>query len=128
MQPNRILLVDDDPSILHALTARLTHLGHIVEARPDAMTAIAEIGDLDPDIAIIDINLQGVSGFELARLMDERDPQRKIRKIFLTASKDPHLKEQALAMGAAGYLEKPYSPGELAQLLDYCADDASEVQ
>lgn len=117
----KILVVDDDPSILHALSARLTHLGLEVVAKPDAMEALGEAQDHKPDIAIIDINLPGVNGFELARKLDDMCADgSKVKKIFLTASKNPEFKAEAARLEAVGFLEKPYSPNDLLSALEAC--------
>lgn len=117
----KILLVDDDPSILHALTARLKHIGLDVAAKSDAMSAIAEANDVRPDIAIIDVNLPGTNGFDLARKLDEMFvDDHRIKKIFLTASKNPDLKREATSLNAVGFLEKPYSSNDLLAALENC--------
>lgn len=117
----KILLVDDDPSILHALTARLKHIGLDVAAKSDAMSAIAEANDVRPDIAIIDVNLPGTNGFDLARKLDEMFvDDHRIKKIFLTASKNPDLKREATSLDAVGFLEKPYSSNDLLAALENC--------
>ncbi|MEQ8690503.1 MAG: response regulator [Pseudomonadales bacterium] len=117
----KILLVDDDPSILHAMTARLKHIGLDVAAKSDAMSAIAEANDVRPDIAIIDVNLPGTNGFDLARKLDEMFvDDHRIKKIFLTASKNPDLKREATSLDAVGFLEKPYSSNDLLAALENC--------
>ena len=117
----KILLVDDDPSILHAMTARLKHIGLNVSAKSDAMSAIAEANDVRPDIAIIDVNLPGTNGFDLARKLDEMFvDDHRIKKIFLTASKNPDLKREATSLNAVGFLEKPYSSNDLLAALENC--------
>jgi response regulator NasT len=117
----KVLVVDDDLSILHALSARLKYLGMEVAAKPDAMEALGEAQDNKPDIAIIDVNLPGASGFDLARKLDDMcaDGQ-KVKKIFLTASKNPEFKAEAARLDAVGFLEKPYSPNELISALEAC--------
>lgn len=125
-----ILVVDDDPAILHALTARLTHLGHEVVARTDPFAVLGEQESAMPKLAIIDINLPGLSGFELARKLDEHCDEalrgdaegagEKLKKIFITASMNPELRRTAEAFEPVGFFEKPYNPQELVELVSEC--------
>lgn len=117
----KILLVDDDSAILHALTARLSHLGYDVLARTDAFSVLGEVERHMPKLAIIDVNLPGLNGFELAEKLDEMSDQNdKTKKIFMTASMNPDLRQTAMQFDPDGFLEKPYNPQDLIGLVETC--------
>src|SRR5262249_23671705 len=63
----RVLVVDDDPEIRAALRALLESRGHRVSDAADAPTALAVVSEETPDVAVIDIALPGLDGYELAR-------------------------------------------------------------
>lgn len=113
----KILVVEDDQSVAHALAARLKSAGFQVTIAPDAMTAVSAARQLQPDLALLDISLPAGNGFTVAE---------KIRQlvvtatpvIFLTASSQPGLREQAAKLGAA-FFEKPYDADELLAAIRY---------
>ena len=117
-----VLVVDDDPNILHAISARLHHVGYDVCTAQDAMAAMSAIEESRPKVAIMDINLPGVSGLELSKKLarNGRMPQ----TIFLTASKDPRLRKEAMQFDSTFFLEKPFNATELLECLDQAFEAA----
>jgi DNA-binding response OmpR family regulator len=113
----KILLVEDDANIAQALSVRLKSAGYGVVVAPDAMTAVTVARKLQPDLALLDISMPAGSGFSVAG---------KIRElvvtatpiIFLTASKQPGLRQEAQRLGAA-FFEKPYDAEELLAAIRY---------
>lgn len=67
----RVLLVDDDATYSELLTEVLTNAGHEVLAVVDGEAALLEVKSFNPDLAIIDIGLPGIDGYELARRIRE---------------------------------------------------------
>ena len=61
----RLLIVDDDPSIRSSLALLLTHIGYRVRCAQDGFSALRELGTEIPDILLSDLNMPGMSGFEL---------------------------------------------------------------
>jgi two-component system, OmpR family, response regulator MtrA len=113
----KILIVEDDQKIAKALSVRLKSAGYAVTVAPDAMTAVATALKIQPDLAVLDISLPAGNGFTVAE---------KIRElvvtatpiIFLTASKQPGLRQEAQNLGAA-FFEKPYDADELLSAIRY---------
>ena len=103
----KILLVDDDAPILKALTVRLTHQGYQVITAKDAMSAVICVRNERPDLAILDINMPGTDGFQLAETFDS-NPGPFIPRIFVTANKQPALRTRAAELNASGFYEKPF--------------------
>jgi DNA-binding response OmpR family regulator len=111
-QVKKILIVEDDRNIATALAVRLKSYGYEVAVAPDAMSGVNSSLKLRPDLILLDIAMPADSGFSVAerllRLLPTMTPF-----IFLTASKQPGLREKAKELGAAGFFEKPYKAEEV---------------
>jgi DNA-binding response OmpR family regulator len=108
----KILIVEDDQSIANALAIRLKSAGYGVTVAPDAMTGVSAALKLQPDLALLDISMPAGSGFTVANKIQELVIT-ATPIIFLTASKQPGLRQKAQDFGAAGFFEKPYDANEL---------------
>lgn len=117
----RVLLVEDDKKLSIALGIRLKSIGFDVCACRDATVAIKEIGEFNPSVVVIDINLPGGDGFLVAEEIKASSPGHNVPFVFITASKRQGLLEKAIEMGASGYLEKPFYSTELTDLIESCA-------
>jgi DNA-binding NarL/FixJ family response regulator len=112
----RILIVDDHPIVASGCRALLAG---------EADVEILEASDADsgervfvterPDVCVLDINLPGVSGFELARRVLARDPAARI--IMFSMNDDPIFAARAIEAGAKGYVSKSGDPGDLIQAI-----------
>jgi CheY-like chemotaxis protein len=105
---NKILIVEDDRRIAMDLTRRLQSAGQEVIQASDAMSGVAAAIQHQADLILIDINLSGGSGLVVAQRIQSVVPK-LTPIIFLTASQQLGLRQKALALGAAGFLEKPYT-------------------
>src|ERR1700682_3969923 len=110
----RILIVDDHPIVAsgcRALLADDPDVG-VLEA-PDAESGEAAFVTERPDICVLDINLPGVSGFELARRILARDGAARI--IMFSMNDDPIFAARAIEVGAKGYVSKTGDPCDLME-------------
>ena len=106
-EPIDLLLVDDHPRNLEATRALLSAIGtRIVEAR-SAEEALRLLLSRDVALILLDINLPGMSGLELASLVRARERTRLTPIIFVTASSDVRLLERGYALGAVDFLTTP---------------------
>jgi two-component system, NarL family, invasion response regulator UvrY len=105
----KVLIVDDHPIVLSGCRALLAETDDMImlEAR-DATAAHDLYAANQPDVAVIDINLPDISGFELARRLQVRDP--KARIIMFSMNDDPMFAAQAIEGGARGYISKSDDP------------------
>ncbi len=106
-KPKKILLVEDDPNISKALSIRLKHRGYETTVAPDGTTAVETAVKLQPDLALLDISLPAGNGFTVAERIQALLPK-ATPLIFLTASKQPGLREKAQELGAQAFFQKPY--------------------
>ena len=106
----KILVVDDEQSILNLVVAYLRPEGYLVETAVNGRLALQTIRTFQPDLVVLDIMLPGMDGLELlAHLRRESD----VYVILLTAKNEETDKLVGLAVGADDYLTKPFSPREL---------------
>ncbi|MFT4111353.1 response regulator [Silvibacterium sp.] len=108
--PIRILIADDHPIVRDGLRTVLERSRgiHIVGEASDGQQALALAIEHAPDIALLDMEMPGHSGFEVARAI--RQTGQSTRVIFLTLYKDRDFFEAALEVGANGYLLKEDPP------------------
>ena len=116
MTPNaaRVLIVDDEPTILLSLSHYLQGSGAEITKCRERRTAEEALRDDRFDLAIIDLCLSGggrPDGLELVRAAKQANPQTQV--IVITAYGTDELRRQALEQGAAGYLSKPVNLDQL---------------
>jgi two-component system chemotaxis response regulator CheY len=109
----RILVADDDEGVLELLRELLSGHYEITFAR-DGREALASLGSEAFHLAIIDLHLPVLDGFELVGALRTAALPWTPALMFLSAESDPHTKVQALALGAVDYVTKPFDPEELA--------------
>ena len=112
----RILIVDDHPIVASGCRALFAGDPDIaVLEAPDAETGEVAFVTERPDICVLDINLPGVSGFELARRILVRDGSARI--IMFSMNDDPIFAARAIETGAKGYVSKSGDPGDLIEAI-----------
>ena len=114
----KVLIIEDDKSITLALGIRLKSMGYTVGSAADAVSAISQARKLDPDVILLDIGLPGGDGFIVADRLKHLHQTAATPIIFITASKQTGLRERAMDMGAARFLEKPFDATELADAIE----------
>ncbi|MBI4231020.1 MAG: response regulator transcription factor [Planctomycetes bacterium] len=111
-----VLVVDDDPDIAQMLRTRLVHEGFEVMLASSGTEAVERMADRVPDALVIDINLPGLSGHQVAFTMREMHPAVPI--VMITASHDPGAQKTGQFYASINaFLRKPFDPGEVAQRL-----------
>lgn len=118
--PLRLVLVDDHEMVIEGLKAMLTSFNERVEVVGQAIgaeQAVTVVQELQPDIVLCDVRMQGSSGLDLCLALRERDPDRKV--VMLSVYDDEQYLFQALRVGAAGYLLKSISSDELVRQLEF---------
>jgi CheY-like chemotaxis protein len=113
----KVLIVDDHDGMRRAMTRLIRTWGHTVAAAADGATALPTVESFQPDVAVIDISLDGMSGIELARRLRERSMAAPLFLIALTASSDADMREGCLRAGFDAYVNKGGGIVELERLL-----------
>jgi len=103
----KVLLVDDDLDLLTVTGFALQQAGFLVVTAHDGPAALEVFRREQPDVAVLDINMPRMNGFELAQKLRE---QSRIPLVMLTARGEEADVVRALGLGADDYLTKPFSP------------------
>ncbi len=112
----RILVVDDEITLVNTVRAYLEQEGYSVRTALDGQAAVREARAFRPDLVVLDIMLPGLDGLEVLRQIrqETRDAQlRDAYVIMLTAKAEETDKIVGLTLGADDYMTKPFSPREL---------------
>jgi DNA-binding response OmpR family regulator len=110
-----VLVADDDPDILALVRFRLERDGYEVLSAPDGETALDLALARAPDLAVLDVMMPRLDGYEVTRRLREHGPTTTIPIILLTARvQEPDL-ERGFEAGADDYVTKPFSPQALGE-------------
>jgi|SRR5690349_4114572 len=109
----RILIVEDDRDNAAVLGMRLRNEGYEVAVAYDAVSGLNTATHDRPHLVLLDISMPGGGGLLVAERLRNMVGTVATPIIFVTGTKDPVLRSKAVALGAAGYLEKPYEPRQL---------------
>ncbi len=109
-----VLVADDDPDILDLVRYRLERSGYEVATARDGLEAVRLAGELAPSLAVLDVMMPSLNGFEVTRRLREDPATREIPVILLTARAQESDVQEGFAAGADDYIRKPFSPRELS--------------
>ena len=111
--PKKILIVDDDPSVVIALQFLMEQQGFNVMTAQSGEFALELILQYNPDLVLLDIMLPGIDGWEVCEIIRLNPDYRNIKVIFLTAKRSEVDIAKGLALGGDAYITKPFSNDEL---------------
>ena len=118
MKKKRILAIDDDPTALSALRQILTQKGYDVVTAPDGESGLALLGGEEPiDLALLDVTLPGMSGYDVCRQIRQDPRVGDIPVIFLTARGLVMDMSEGEAAGSDLYLIKPVLATKLVNMV-----------
>ena len=113
---NVIILADDDLPMREALTAALEEFGLEIVGVGSGREALEIAEDEEADAIITDLSMPGGTGFDLLTVLSEK--HRPVPVIVLSGHTEPAVQDAALAAGAAAFLVKPISIGDLLAALE----------
>ncbi len=111
----RILVIDDDLDLLQMTRMILQRGGHEVILTGDGADGVAKAQQIHPELAIVDLMMPGMNGFQVVRKLRENPDTADIAILILTARAQPADRDAAMAANADAYLAKPLAPAELLQ-------------
>src|SRR3990172_4727744 len=106
----KVLVVEDEPTLLETLAYNLTRQGYTVETAGDGLVALEVARRAQPDLIVLDIMLPGLDGLEVCRILRQ---EMNVPILMLTARDDEIDRVIGLEMGADDYITKPFSMREL---------------
>ncbi len=114
---HKIVSVDDSPTILKEISRFLENENFSVVTINDPVKAVLSIIRHKPDLILLDLNMLGIDGYELCRIIRNNSMFQKTPIIFVTGSKGIVDKVKAKLVGASGYLTKPFTRAELLKII-----------
>ena len=121
----RVVIADDEAIIRLDLKEILVEAGYeVVGEAGNGDDALRLIRDQDPDLALLDVKMPGMTGLEVARALDSSRPS----VVLLTAFSQRDMIEEARAAGVSAYLVKPFRRHELLPALRAVVERAKETQ
>jgi len=109
----RAVVVDDDEAMGPAIRDLLQPEGIAVDVLGDAQAALPELLRAAPDLVILDVNMPGMSGWELCAILRRQSATRTIPILFLTGRLEIKDRITAMQFGGSDYLAKPFSAEDL---------------
>ena len=107
----RVLLADDYPELVKAVGRLLSFDCEVVGSVADGSALLEAAQRLQPDVIVLDLNLQNVHGLEACRQITQANPEIKV--IVFTAMIEPGVRQQSFAAGASAFVSKMASVDEL---------------
>jgi DNA-binding response OmpR family regulator len=126
-KPKRILIAEDDRKIGAALEIRLKAAGYEVQVVSDGFRSYVRAMSDPPDLLLMDIFMPFGSGLEVAQEL-RSSGFADVPIIFMTASREPNLREKAKNIGAAGFFEKPFDTETLLGTIIQAIGRKSTIQ
>ena len=112
-EPPNILIVDDTPANLQLLSGMLKDRGYRVRPVPSGQEALQAAQRIPPDLILLDINMPGMSGYEVCQRLKEDPKLRDIPVLFISALSETAEKVKAFSVGGVDYVTKPFQIGEV---------------
>ncbi len=122
---SKVLVIDDDPSLLRALGLALGASGHTVIGASLGNNGLVEIASAAPDVVVLDLGLPDMDGIEVCHRVRQFSD---VPVIVLSADDDEKRVVAALDSGANDYIRKPFGMAELQARIRACLRDVPDVQ
>jgi len=126
MSNAKILIVDDELILRESLAAWLERDGYDIDTAVSGEAALEKIKDTRFDILLVDIKMEGISGVEVLRHMQENDPDTAV--VMITAYGSISTAIEAMKNGAQDYLLKPFDPEELGILIEKILENQARIR
>jgi CheY-like chemotaxis protein len=124
--PESVLVIDDDPVFMKATEMKLNSAGYGLIAATDSSEAIAALGEFQPRLVLVDVNLPpdvenggmfGWDGFRLVRWLKGLQNAGQAKFVMISATESASCKQQARSCGAVDFLTKPLDYQKVLSLL-----------
>jgi DNA-binding response OmpR family regulator len=113
----RVLLIEDEPNIIQAISFILSRDGWVVDTHADGATALAEIRRRGPDVVVLDVMLPNRSGFEVLQDLRADADVSGVPVLMLTARGQKRDRELAERYGASRFMTKPFSNADVLECI-----------
>jgi twitching motility two-component system response regulator PilG len=118
MSKKRILIVEDEESLLKLETILLTVKGYEVTGVTTGEAALDRLTDAGFDLVLLDVMLPDIDGLEVCRRIRQNAATAGIPIVMLSARKTPQEQEQGMASGADAYMTKPFKSAMIIEVIE----------
>lgn len=118
MESRRILIVEDEESLLKLESILLSSRGYQVAGVKDGLAALKALAEESFDLVLLDIMMPGIDGFEVCRRIRENPLTREIPVVMLTAKKSAADQAKGVEVGADAYITKPFKSVKIMDMID----------
>ncbi|HBA88271.1 MAG TPA: two-component system response regulator [Geobacter sp.] len=118
MEKNRILVVEDEESLLKLESILFTSKGYQVTGARDGNEALRSIAQQRPDLVVLDVMLPGLDGFDVCRAIKDDPDTNYIPVVMLTAKKSSRDLERGKEAGADAYITKPFKSVKVLEIIE----------
>lgn len=122
-----VLLIEDEPNIIEAISFLLERDGWTVRIHSDGPGAVEAVTRTAPDVVILDVMLPGRSGFDILRDLRVSDQTKDLPVLMLTARGQNKDRELARSYGVSKFMTKPFSNDEMVRTVRALADGCEPV-
>ncbi|UFS68974.1 response regulator [Geomonas sp. RF6] len=126
MRKNRILVVEDEESLLKLESILFTSKGYLVTGVMDGKSALEEVALNRPDLIVLDVMLPGLDGFEVCRAVKGNPETASIPVVMLTAKKGAQDLERGRSVGADAYITKPFKSVKVLEVIEGLLENAPQ--
>ncbi len=112
-EAGRVLIVDDSPALATFYAAHLQEAGFVTQVVNDPLKTLEALDEQAPELILLDMNMPGASGEEVARVIRQQDAFLSIPIVFLSAESDIGRQREAMSLGGDEFLQKPIQPEHL---------------
>lgn len=109
----KVLIVDDSRALANFYAAHLGEAGFVCQIVTDPLKTLDALEENTPDLILLDMNMPGASGQEIARIIRQQDAFLSIPIVFLSAETDLDRQREAMSLGGDEFLQKPIEPTHL---------------
>lgn len=112
-EAGKVLIIDDSPALAAFYAAHLNEAGFVTQVVNDPLKALDALNEQQPELILLDMNMPGASGEEIAEVIRQQDAYLSIPIVFLSAESDVGRQREAMSLGGDEFLHKPIEPAHL---------------
>ncbi len=110
--------MDDSPTVRKLISGKLEKSGHTVVLAVDGMDALAKIGEVVPDLILLDITMPRMDGYQVCKLIRSNNSTKDVPVVMISGKDGFFDKVRGRMAGTTGYITKPFGPDTLMRTID----------
>lgn len=113
-----IMVVDDSPTVRKLISGKLEKSGHFVVTAVDGIDAMTKIGEMIPDLILLDIAMPQMDGYQVCRLIRNNEATKDVPVVMISGKDGFFDKVRGKMVGSTGYITKPFGPETLMKAVE----------